>query len=142
MGSFPPSGGGFNDAKRRSERLLLKTSVIVFMRGEDNKLISEETRTLTVSAHGAMVLLSMKVSNGQLVRLHNTNTGEEALCRVVYVSPHEREKREVGLDFAEPRPQFWKVAFPPADWTTQSPEAKDGASRPKAPRADSNKNNS
>jgi hypothetical protein len=76
-----------------------------------------------------------------LVRLHNTNTGEEALCRVVYVSPHEREKREVGLDFAEPRPQFWKVAFPPDDWTIQSPEAKDSASRPKATR-DSKKKNS
>ena len=46
-----------------------------------------------------MILLGLKVSIGQLLTLRNSRTGEEVACRVVYVSPHESEKRQVGLDF-------------------------------------------
>jgi hypothetical protein len=28
----------------------------------------------------------------------------------------ERGKQEVGLEFAEASPRFWKIAFPPDDW--------------------------
>jgi len=31
---------------------------------------------------------------------------------------------EIGLEFAKPFPHFWRVAFPPADWSPRSPEAK------------------
>ena|SRR5205809_4627540 len=90
----------------------------------ENKPVSEETRTVTVNAHGAMVLLGLKVLIGQLLTLRNSRTGEEVACRVVYVSPHESEKRQVGVDFMEPCPRFWRISFPPANWTTRSPEAK------------------
>ncbi len=46
-----------------------------------------------------MILLGLKVSIGQLLTLHNSRTGEEVACRVVYLSPHEEEKRQVGVDF-------------------------------------------
>jgi hypothetical protein len=71
-----------------------------------------------------MVLLSSKVSIGQLLTLRNSRTGEEVLCRVAYISPHHSEVREVGVDFMKPCPQFWRISFPPPDWATRSPEAK------------------
>ena len=124
MGTVPPSSRADNEAQRRSQRVMLKASVVVLTQGADNKLISETTQTVTVNAHGAMILLSMKVSIGQLLTVRHAGTGEEASCRVVYLSPHQAEKREVGVDFIKPSPGFWRISFPPADWTNRSPEAK------------------
>ncbi len=97
---------------------------MVLAEAADSKSISEETRTVTVNAHGAMILLGLKVSIGQLLTLRNSKTGEEIACQVVYVSPHESEKRQVGVDFMNLCPRFWRISFPPPDWTTRSPEAK------------------
>jgi len=129
MDGIPPA---ISDTKapRRSQRVILKVSVMVLADGADNKSISEETRTVTVNAHGAMILLGLKVSIGQLLTLRNSRTGEEIGCRVVYLSPHESEKRQVGVDFMNPCPRFWRISFPPSDWTTQSPEAKGSMSQP------------
>jgi len=57
---------------------------MVLAEGADKKPVSEETRTVTVNAHGAMILLGLKVSIGQLLTLRNSRTGEEVGCRVVY----------------------------------------------------------
>jgi hypothetical protein len=120
----PPSSRADNDAQRRSQPVMLKVAVVVLTQGADNRLISEVTRTVTVNAHGAMILLGMNVSIGQLLTLRHSGTGEEASCRVVYLSPHQAEKREVGIDFIKPSPGFWRISFPPPDWTNRSPEAK------------------
>jgi len=132
MGSALPPFSGDNNAQRRSQRVMVRVSVIVLAEGADKKSISEETRTVTVNAHGAMILLGLKVSIGQLLTLRNSRTGEEVVCRVVYVSPHESEKRQVGVDFMNPCPRFWRISFPPPDWTTQSPEAKAAQGDPPA----------
>jgi len=124
MSTVPPSSRADNEAQRRSQRVMLKASVVVLTQGADNKLISETTRTVTVNAHGAMILLGMKVSIGQLLTVRHAGTGEEASCRVVYLSPHQAEQREVGVDFIKPCPGFWRISFPPPDWTNRSPEAK------------------
>jgi len=124
MSGVPPANSGDNNAQRRSQRVIVKVSVAVLAQGPDNKPISEETRTVTVNAHGARIFLGLKVSIGQMLTLRNLRTREEVLCRVVYLSPHEPELREVGIDFVKPSPGFWHISFPPSDWTTQSPEAK------------------
>jgi hypothetical protein len=46
---------------------MVKVSVMVLAEGADKKSASEETRTVTVNAHGAMILLGLKVSIGQLL---------------------------------------------------------------------------
>ena len=127
MGTVPPSSRADNDAQRRSQRVMLKVSVVVLTQGVDNRHVSEVTRTVAVNAHGAMILLAMKVSIGQLLTLRHSGTGEEASCRVVYLSPHQSEKREVGVDFMKASPGFWRISFPPPDWTNRSPEAKRSA---------------
>jgi len=124
VGAIPPSSRGDNDAQRRSQRVMLKVTVVVLAQGSDNKLVSEVTRTVTVNAHGAQVLLGLTVSIGQLLTLRHSGTGEEVSCRVVYLSPHQSEKREVGVEFMRPSPGFWRISFPPPDWTMRSPEAK------------------
>src|SRR5260221_13517242 len=124
MGTVPPSHRADKDAQRRSQRVMLKVCVVVLSQGADKNPVLEETRTVTVNAHGAMILLRSNVSIGQLLTLRNSRTEEEVLCRVAYLSPHQSDKREVGVDFMKPCPRFWRISFPPPDWTTQSPDAK------------------
>jgi len=137
MGSIPPLNSGDQNAQRRSQRVIVKVSVMVLAEEAGNKAVSEETLTVTVNAHGAMILLGLKVAIGQLLILRNSTTGEEVACKVVYVSPHQAEKRQIGVDFMDPCPRFWRISFPPADWTTQSPEAKGNTSPPTITRTNS-----
>jgi len=128
MGTIPPATSD-DAAPRRSQRVMLKVSVVVLARGPDNKPVSEETHTTTVNAHGAIIPLGLKVSIGQSLMPRNLRTGEEASCRVVY-TPYQSEKREIGVEFIKPFPRFWRISFPPPDWTTRSPEAKGNTSQP------------
>lgn len=124
MGVVRSSSGEYDSPERRSQRVMLKAPVVILTRGAENKTMFEETRTVTVNIHGAMIVSRLKFEAGQIIRLHNSGTGKEAPCRVVYVSPRQAENREVGIEFIEPRPQFWRISFPPADWTPKDPEAK------------------
>jgi hypothetical protein len=68
--------------------------------------------------------LALTVEVGQLLGIKNTRTLEELVCRVVHLGPEYANKREVGVEFQVPAPRFWRIAFPPDDWTTHSPDAK------------------
>ena len=39
-------------------------------------------------------------------------------------------RMQVGVDFMNPCPRFWRISFPPPDWTSQSPDAKGITNRP------------
>jgi hypothetical protein len=83
-----------------------------------------ETDTLAVSAHGALVLLAMEVFAGDQVTLGNLQTDEQQPARVVYLGPQRSEKQQVGIEFVKASPLFWRIAFPPSDWTTEHEDAK------------------
>jgi hypothetical protein len=51
-------------------------------------------------------------------------TNEEIVCSVIDVNLGAGDIPEVGLSFAKPTPSFWRVSFPPEDWTPRSPDAK------------------
>jgi hypothetical protein len=77
------------------------------------KPVSEQTITLVVNAHGALILLERKVSEGDPVHFANLQTGEQQPCGVVYHGPQQLEKQEIGIEFVKPSPLFWRIAFPP-----------------------------
>jgi hypothetical protein len=110
--------------QRRSQRLLLTVPVRVSGKRANGTAFAEYTNTLIVNAHGALIHLKEPVKEGQTVAVKNVTTGEELACTVVDVNPGANEVPEVGLEFATPSPRFWRVSFPPADWSTRSPEAK------------------
>jgi hypothetical protein len=109
---------------RRSQRVCLRLPITVLRKGLGANVASEETHTLMVNAHGALVQLALTVEVGQLLGIKNTRTLEELVCRVVHLGPEYANKREVGVEFEVPAPRFWRIAFPPDDWTTHSPDAK------------------
>jgi len=104
--------------------------VAVRIRGEDvqGKNIEEETETLAINAHGALVLMKARVTSGSKVLLQHKRTQEEQECHVAFLGPVRAGKAEIGLEFSSPRPAFWRVAFPPEDWTPRHPEARTAAS--------------
>jgi hypothetical protein len=111
-------------ARRRSQRVLMQVAVLI--RGEDvlGKNIEEETETLAINAHGALVLMKARLTSGSKVLLQHKRTHEEQECHVAFLGPVRAGKAEIGLEFSSPRPTFWRVAFPPEDWTPRSPEAR------------------
>ena len=87
----------------------------------------EETHTQAVSAHGAMVMVTAPVYRGQQFTLLNMQTKASLECVVVHVDTVVAgEPNQVGVEFLLPNPTFWRVAFPPKDWTPRHPDAKSG----------------
>ena len=111
-------------ARRRSQRVLMQ--VALRLRGVDaqGQDFEEFTETLAINAHGALVLLAARVTSGSVIQMRHMKTEEEQECHVVFLGPVRSGKAEVGLEFSAPRPAFWRVAFPPEDWTPKSPEAR------------------
>jgi hypothetical protein len=111
-------------ARRRSQRVLMQVAVRISGQDSQGKPIEEETETLAINAHGALVLLQSRLTSGSKVLLRHKRTEEEQECHVVFLGPVRSGKAEIGLEFSSPRPTFWRVAFPPEDWTSKHPEAR------------------
>jgi hypothetical protein len=111
-------------ARRRSQRVLMQVAVRISGQDSQGKPIDEETETLAINAHGALVMLQSRLTSGSKVLLQHKRTQEEQECHVVFLGPVRSGKAEIGLEFSDPRPTFWRVAFPPEDWTPKHPEAR------------------
>lgn len=115
--------------QRRSQRILLSVSVRVTGTQPNGGEFEEMTTTLVVNAHGALLQLREAVQLDQEIRVKNMQTGEQVSCVVRDVgNVAAAGGAEVGVEFCQPQPRFWSVAFPPSDWSPRSPEAKRFAS--------------
>jgi len=108
--------------RRRTQRVLLRLPILVIARGPDQQHVSENAFTTNVNAHGALILISMRVELGQKILIRNTDTLEEQFFKVIHVTPAPEAKSEVGVEFLKPAPKFWRISFPPDDWTPHDPE--------------------
>lgn len=119
-----PSTAG---SRRRSQRVLMQVSVRIHGMDSQGKKFEEEADTLAINAHGALILLNARVTSGSLLMLRNNSTKEEQECVVAFLGPVRGNKCEIGLEFSARRPSFWRIAFPPEDWSPKSPEARTAA---------------
>jgi len=97
--------------RRRSERLPFRETLFVCGRSE-GRSFKEETLTLSVSAMGALVALSAKVSLGQKVLLMNPQTWDEREGYVSRLGEVHNERRHVAIEFSKPAPEFWPIKAP------------------------------
>jgi hypothetical protein len=107
---------GKQTGKRRSERILLDLPVVICGGPADRPAFREETFTVTVSAHGALVMLATKVVLGQRVVIMNPQNWDEREGRVSYLGPDRAGLAQVAVEFVQPSPEFWAVASPPENW--------------------------
>jgi hypothetical protein len=110
--------------RRRSQRILMQVPIRIRGKDAQGKDFEEYTETLAINAHGALVLLNARVTSGSVVQMRHNKTEEEQECHVAFLGPVRSGRAEIGVEFSAPRPTFWRVAFPPEDWSPKSPEAR------------------
>jgi hypothetical protein len=102
--------------RRRSRRVFLKVHVVARFRLLERDCVIEGD-TVTVNAHGGMVLLPVApLLPGDMITLTNPETDQDESCRVVRIEATPDQSFQVAFAFERPSPKFWAVAFPPADW--------------------------
>ena len=101
---------------RRSGRIDLNVPIVVYRPAGEGLQFYENTQTLVVSAHGALMALTQMVAPKQRLIVQNTDSGEQQECRVVYVKRELTGPPKVAVEFTRQVPSFWRFAFPPADW--------------------------
>jgi hypothetical protein len=79
---------------------------------------------LIVNAHGALIELHEPVLAAQVLKMKNLATNEEVGCTLVDIHRPSPDKSQVGVAFAKLSPAFWRVAFPPENWSPHEPEVK------------------
>ncbi|HEX8882301.1 MAG TPA: hypothetical protein VF749_19805 [Candidatus Acidoferrum sp.] len=114
-------------SRRRSQRVLMQVGIRVRGKDAQGKDFEEMTETLAVNAHGALILLNARVISGAIIHVKHNKTEEEQECHVAFLGPVRSGRAEVGVEFTSPHATFWRVAFPPEDWSPKSPEARTAA---------------
>jgi hypothetical protein len=118
MSTWNPTTGGPESIRRRSQRVFVSVAITVHNEcGCKDTAFTEETHTLAVNAHGALIGLAAKIEKGQILRLKNRATLEEQVCKVVYLGPALGGKAQIGVEFTSRAPDFWRIAFPSEDRT-------------------------
>jgi hypothetical protein len=102
--------------RRRSMRVLLSVPITVAGKNTKSQEFTEETRTLVVNAHGALIALAASVVADQQVTVSNKATRASLACRIVYLGSSQAGKVQMGIEFEKPSPAFWQIDFPPDDW--------------------------
>ena len=105
--------------KRRSQRIELTVPVVVHRPPKEGPQFSERAQTLVVNAHGASMALAEKVTPKQMLFMQNID-GEQKECRVVYIEKELAGPTKVAVEFTRPAPSFWRIAYPPTDWTAST----------------------
>ncbi len=103
-------------SRRRSMRVLLSVPIRVTGKTAANEDFEEQTRTLVVNAHGALISLQAPVGANQRLTVEHKATNESRECRVVHVGTQAAGKIQVGIEFVKPSGTFWQIDFPPDDW--------------------------
>jgi hypothetical protein len=97
---------------RRSKRLALPVTVHVLGHNVCGEFFHEFTHTLSVNAYGGSLALVARVEKGQSILLVNKSTREDQECRVAHVGSCADGRWIVGIEFAEPLKNFWRIHFP------------------------------
>ncbi len=105
-------------AQRRSERVLLDIPVVVSGHS-GTRIFQEETFTVTVSAHGALLMLETNVVLGQKLVVKNPTNSDEREVRVAYKGAVHAGLAQVAVEFAKPAPEFWQMDSPPENWNAR-----------------------
>ena len=85
--------------------------MVVQVTGKTNTL---EGHTHTVSASGAMLILSEGLAEGTVVTIENPKAQNKVEARVVRPPQMSHEGSLVPVEFTAPSPNFWGIFFPPA----------------------------
>jgi len=99
-----------SEERRRAQRVLLRFPVRIKVAGKAQAL---EGTTHTVSASGALVVLSESLAQGTKISIENMTTQKKVEAHVPRPPQFSPEGSLVAVEFNAPAPNFWNVFFPP-----------------------------
>jgi hypothetical protein len=99
--------------RRRSSRLHIRVALVICGQSPEQQYFQEETSTLSINAHGALVPLATEVTLGQRLLILNPQTWNERAGRVTRLGALAGGRTEVGIEFPEAAPEFWPESAPP-----------------------------
>ena len=107
-----------DDSPARPQPVALEIPVTVngarTVEGSDKREpFSENTETVLVFSHGAVIRLASSLAPGQLIFLTNEKTKKEVVCQVIKSKNYRSVTGYVELEFTEPAIGFWGMRFPP-----------------------------
>lgn len=100
--------------RRRSQRVLIRMAVTLHFEVPEKR--SVKGFTSNVSVHGALVVCPESLSVDTRLLLEHNGTRQRQSCRVVRPSKQTQGGFEVAVNFENPAPGFWQIAFPPPNW--------------------------
>jgi hypothetical protein len=103
--------------RRRSLRVMLSVTAVVRGKNAEGNAFEEETKTLVVNAHGALIHLRADVKAGQKITLFHKGTQEAQQSRIVYVgTTMHGGKGSSGNRIRQGRAEILADQLPPEDW--------------------------
>ncbi len=102
--------------RRRSERVMLRMTLLVIAEDEDRRQLQVEAHSQVVNAHGGLLQMTTHLHVGQSFLLTNPRNRKEISCRVVRIEDSGLQLYNIAFEFDRPAPDFWPIVFPPADW--------------------------
>ena len=103
------------EERRRSQRVLLRVHASVHVALKD-KEVSYDVTTVSVNNHGALVVMKQTLPADAQIVLEHGMTKERVGCKIARPAREMPEGFHIPLEFESPAPNFWGIAFPPADW--------------------------
>jgi hypothetical protein len=98
--------------RRRTVRVMLTVPLKVHGINMEGEIFTVETRSHTVSLHGASIELQFGVALGDILQLENELTRERVDGKVVTIRHSRDGKTYVGLEFTDKDVNFWHMSFP------------------------------
>jgi len=105
--------GATGAERRRSPRHLLDVALVVRGETAEMKPFEELTFTISVSTHGALVVLATKVVIGQRLVIKNPETQFETEGRVARLGAPYGGLAQVGIEFPKPSSELWTPSVAP-----------------------------
>jgi len=98
--------------RRRSPRILWRTSILVNWLGDGGLTVREQAETEIVNAHGALLRLPAALERGQAVELLHPTSNESQNARVVWTQESAGGWVSAGVELKEPSATFWGINIP------------------------------
>ena len=99
--------------RRRTVRVLLSVPLRVHGITAEGETYAVDTKSHTVTLHGASMELGRTVALGDVLLLEHGTTHEQAEAKVVNMKKSSRDgKVLVGVEFTDRNLNFWHVVFP------------------------------
>jgi PilZ domain len=99
-----------SEERRRAQRVLLRVPVRLKIAGKTQTV---EGATHTVSATGALVVLTEAIPQGTKITIENITTQKTVEAQIPRPPQFSSEGSLVPIEFTSPAPNFWNVFFPP-----------------------------